>query len=103
MKPATALEKRHMERVAGLSCLVSGKRPVTVHHVTAYADRMGRFSRSHRLIVPLAAEYHLIQHGPRISVEALGHRRFFERYGIDLFAEAQRLWAETEELERRAA
>jgi hypothetical protein len=86
-----------MARVAGLPCLVSGKRPVTVHHVTGYADRMGRFSRSHRLVVPLAAEYHLIQHGPKTSVEALGHRGFFAAYGIDLFAEAERLWAETHE------
>lgn len=97
MKPATALEKRHMARVAGLPCLVSGKRPVTLHHVTGYADRMGRFTRSHKLVVPLAAEYHLIQHGPRVSVEALGHRGFYKRHGIDLLAEAERLWAESEE------
>jgi hypothetical protein len=85
-----------MDRVAGLPCLVSGKRPVTLHHVTGYADRMGRFSRSHRLIVPLAPEYHLIQHGARISVEALGHRKFFDTYGIDLLAEA--LWLEQESI-----
>lgn len=103
MKAATALEKRHIERVAGLPCLVSGKHPVTVHHVTAYADRIGRFSRSPRLVVPLAAEYHLIQHGPRISVEALGHRGFYQRHGIDLFAEAERLWAETLAMESKAA
>jgi len=92
-----------MSRVAGLPCLVSGKRPVTLHHVTGYADRMGRFTRSHRLVVPLAAEYHLIQHGPKISVEALGHRGFYQEWGIDLFAEAERLWAESEALERKAA
>jgi len=103
MKAATALEKRHMARVAGLPCLVSGRRPVTLHHVTGYADRMGRFTRSHRLVVPLAAEYHLIQHGPKISVEALGHRGFFQEWGIDLLAEAERLWAESEALERKAA
>lgn len=90
MTPPTASEKRHMARVAQLPCLVSGRRPVTVHHVTAYADRMGRFSRSHSLIVPLAAEYHLIQCGPE-SVEALGHCGFYARHGVDLFFEAQRL------------
>ena len=62
---------------------------------------MGRFSRSHRLVVPLAPEYHLIQHGPKSSVEALGHRGFFITYGIDLLAEAERLWAESEQ--RKAA
>jgi hypothetical protein len=89
-------EQLHMARVAGLPCLVSGKRPVTLHHVTGYADRMGRFSRSHRLIVPLAPEYHLIQHGPRSSVEALGHRGFYDAYGIDLLAEAR--WLEQESI-----
>ena len=86
-----------MARVAGLPCLVSGRRPVTLHHVTGYADRMGRFSRSHRLVVPLAPEYHLIQHGPKISVEALGHRGFYQEWGIDLLAEAERLWAESQQ------
>lgn len=89
-----------MDRVASLPCLVSGRSPVTLHHVTGYADRMGRFSRSHRLVVPLAPEYHLIQHDPyqTLSVEALGHRGFFQEWGIDLRAEAERLWSETEAL-----
>lgn len=95
-KRPTAAEAAHMDRVAGLPCLVSGKRSVTLHHVTGYADRMGRFSRSHRLIVPLAPEYHLIQHGPKSSVEALGHRGFFAAHGIDLLAEAQ--WLEQESI-----
>ncbi len=84
-----------MARVASLPCLVSGKRPVTLHHVTGYADRPGRFSRSHKLVVPLAPEYHLIQHGPHESVEALGHEGFYKRHGIDLLANAERLWRET--------
>jgi hypothetical protein len=84
-----------MDRVAGLPCIVSGTTPVTLHHVTGYADRMGRFSRSHRLIVPLAPEYHLIQHGPDLSVEALGHRGFYQEWGVDLLAEAKRLEAES--------
>lgn len=92
---ASTAERRHMQRVASLPCLVSSKRDVTLHHVTGYADRMGRFSRSHRLIVPLAAEFHLIQHGPVTSVEALGHRGFYHHWGVDLFAEAQRLEAES--------
>jgi hypothetical protein len=94
MKPTKA-ERAHMDRVAQLPCLVSGERPVTLHHVTGYADRMGRLSRSHRLVVPLAAGFHLIQHGPRESVEALGHRGFYKRHGVDLMAEALRLEAES--------
>ncbi len=94
----TAAERAHMERVAGLPCLVSGKRPVTVHHVSGFADRMGRFARSHRLIVPLAARFHLIQFGPRESVEALGHQGFCRVHGIDLLKEARRLEFESIEL-----
>ena len=92
--PPTKAEKLHMAWVASLPCLVSGQR-ATVHHVTGFADRMGRFARSHRCVVPLAAEYHLIQHGPRMSVEALGHSGFFQEWGIDLLAQAQRLEAES--------
>lgn len=93
----TAAERRHMAWVASLPCLVSGRLPVTIHHVTGHADRMGRFARSHRLVVPLAPEYHLIQHDPKqiMSVEALGHRGFYQEWGIDLLAEAKRLEAES--------
>lgn len=90
----TAAEKRHIARVAAMPCLVSGK-PATVHHVTA-SIHGGRLARSHRRIVPLAPEYHLIQHGPKTSVEALGHGGFFITYGIDLLAEAERIWREAD-------
>jgi hypothetical protein len=91
----SAAERAHMDRVAQLPCLVSGRLPVTLHHVTGYADRMGRAPRSHRRVVPLVPEFHLIQHGPHFSVEALGHRGFYLEHGIDLMAEAIRLEAES--------
>lgn len=100
-KSPTKAERAHMDRVAQMPCLVSGKRPVTLHHVTGYADRMGRFARSHMLVVPLAPEYHLIQHGPYQSVEALGHRGFFKTHGVDLYAVAVQL-AQRSEAERLA-
>lgn len=93
-KPVPAIEKSHMDYVASLPCLVSGASPVTLHHATG-SIYGGRVARSHRCIVPLAARYHLIQHGPRESVEALGHRGFYERYGIDLAAEGHRIWRES--------
>lgn len=95
MKAPSATERKHMERVAQMPCLVCGTPLVTLHHVTGYADRAGRFARSHRWIVPLAPEYHLIQHGPKMSVEALGHRGFYREWGIDLLAVARRLEAES--------
>lgn len=94
-KPPTAAERRHWDRVAQLPCLVCGERPVTLHHVSGYADRIGRLPRSHRLVVPLAARYHLIQHGPYESVEALNHREFFKLHGVDLWHEAKVLEAES--------
>src|SRR5688572_13415450 len=86
--------QRHHDRVAALGCLVSG-RPATLHHVTGYADRPGRFSRDEWLVVPLAPEYHLIQFGPKTSVEALGHQGFYQHYGIDLLEVAMRLAEES--------
>lgn len=90
-----AAERAHMHRVAQLPCLVCGARPVTLHHCTGYADRIGRIARSHKRVVPLCARHHLIQFGPRQSVEALGHRGFYEMHGVDLLAEADSLWRET--------
>lgn len=100
-KPVAA--QRHHARVGSLPCLVSGQYGVTLHHVTAYADRAGRFSRDDWLVVPLAPEYHLIQCGPKTSVEALGHQGFFLKYGVDLLAEAERLRDWSLEQEARAA
>ena len=94
MKLPTAAEKRHMARVASMPCLVCGGQ-ATVHHVTGYADRIGRFSRSHQLVVPLCPYHHQIQWGPYQSVEALGHRGFYQEWGIDLLAEGKRLWSES--------
>ena len=92
------LERFH-DWVAEQGCLVCGEE-ATLHHVTGYADKPGRFSRDEWLVVPLAPRFHLIQHGPRWSVEALGHQGFFHVHGIDLLQEAMRL-AET--WQRRAA
>ncbi len=89
-KAPTADEKRHMAYVASLPCLVCGGRS-TVHHVTGYADRIGRVARAHMRVAPLCPVHHQVQWGPRESVEALGHRGFYETYGIDLMAEAERL------------
>ncbi|WP_158610977.1 hypothetical protein [Aurantiacibacter spongiae] len=82
-----------MERIASIPCLVCGARS-TVHHVTA-GIHGGRVSRRHDRTVPLCPRHHQIQHGPRESVEALGHGGFYREYGIDLMDEAERLWIES--------
>lgn len=91
----TAAEERHMDRVAKRPCLACGAHPVTLHHCTGYADRMGRLPRSHRLVVPLCPRHHLIQHGPHESVEAVGHQGFYRMHGIDLLKEARFLELES--------
>jgi hypothetical protein len=95
--------QRHHDRVAALGCLISGE-PATIHHVTGYADRPGRFTRDDWLVVPLAPRFHQKVFDPKasdpISVEGLGHQGFFLKYKIDLLAEATRL---AEETQRRAA
>lgn len=85
----TAEEARYIEHVAGLGCLICGK-PATVHHVTS--DGFKRIARSHKLVVPLCPVHHLIQWGPKESVEALGHAGFKDRYGVDLYERARELW-----------
>ena len=89
MTRPTAAEKRHMAKVAQMPCLVCGAQ-ATVHHVTAQIEG-GRIPRRHDRVVPLCPRHHQIQHGPLESVEALSHRGFWLRYGIDLLAEAERL------------
>ena len=83
-----------MAHVATLPCLACGAADVTLHHVTATIHG-GRISRSHQRVVPLCPKHHQVQWGPRESVEALGHRGFYLAYGINLLAEAERLWRET--------
>lgn len=101
-KPPTAFEKRVRERIRTEGCLVC-RAPATIHHVTGYADRPGRFSRSESLIVPLCAMHHQKVFDPKasdpVSVEGLSHQGFYTRHGIDLLAEAMRLWDKHSERE----
>ena len=90
-----AIHARHRNFIGSLGCLCCGG-PATIHHVTGYADRIGRFARSEELIVPLCPMHHQKVHDPKasdpVSVEGLSHRGFYEKHGIDLKAEAERLW-----------
>jgi hypothetical protein len=47
------------------------------------------------MVVPLCPVHHQIQHGPKESVEALGHRGFYRTHKIDLLAEAEFLRLES--------
>lgn len=91
--------KLHHDRVAAQGCLVCGQ-AATIHHVTGYADKPGRFSRDEWLVVPLCPIHHQkvfdpLNRDPQ-SVEGLGHQGFFQKYGIDLLAEAMRFAEQTQ-------
>ena len=93
----TVAEKRFHAHVRALPCLVCGAR-ATLHHVTGYADRMGRLPRREDSCVPLCPMHHQAVYDPLASdpqsVERLGHRGFYRKHGIDLMAEAKRIWSE---------
>jgi hypothetical protein len=72
-----------------------------VHHVTS--DGFQRITRSHARVIPLCPRHHLIQHGPRESIEALGHAGFAATYQIAPLAFADALWAISMDAERFAA
>lgn len=100
-KPVAVRE--HHDRVAALGCVVCGG-PATVHHVTGYHDRPGRFSRDEWLVVPLCPPHHQKVFDPKafapISVEGLGHQGFYQEHGVNLLAVAMQL---AEESQRMAA
>lgn len=86
--------KAFRDKIASLGCLVCHA-PATIHHVTGYADRIGRTPRREDRIVPLCPIHHQAVFDPcasaPVSVERLGHRGFYQEHGIDLMAEAERL------------
>ena len=57
MKLTARQRKEHFDHVAKCGCLVCGD-AATIHHVTGHADRIGRFSRSDRLVTPLCPMHH---------------------------------------------
>ena len=89
VKQPTKAERERWTAIIERGCLVCGA-AATIHHVTA-SIHGGRITRRHDRVVGLCPVHHQIQHGPRESVEALGHGGFFRTYGIDLLAEAERL------------
>lgn len=91
----SALEDKHLARVAGLPCCVTGRRPVVVHHLMKAPGK--RCRRDHKWVVPLINDLH--RNESKESVHGLGTEAKFEAHhhlvpGF-LIAEAERLWRET--------
>lgn len=87
-RPPTAEERRHMDLVASLCCLISG-RPAVLHHLMHAPGKERR--RDHRFVVPLAPEFH---NGGDGSVHALGSEKAFEEmWGVDLIGWGITAWS----------
>jgi hypothetical protein len=102
VRQANAAEQRHWQRILEDGCLVCGM-PAEIHHVVS--DGYQRLLRDNRYVAPLCPAHHRLTardpSGIKLSVEELGHLGFYQEYGIDLWAYAQREWLRSEE--RRAA
>lgn len=70
----TELEAKHLARLAAMPCIVTGKRPVEVHHLMTAPDKRTR--RDHRWVVPL---HYLMHRGPA-GVHGLGSEAAFEKH-----------------------
>lgn len=82
-------EKRHIERIAAMPCLVCGQ-AANVHHLMKHPDKIRR--RDHRFVVPLCRDHHQGNEG----VHGLGSEaKFTARWGLDLGMIASRLWKES--------
>ncbi len=88
-KRPTAAEKRHMDRVAALGCVVTRRPDVVLHHIMHMDGKTTR--RDNRFVVPLISELHNMGD---LSVHALGgEEKFKEVHGVDLVAWAREQWA----------
>lgn len=88
---AHGAEKRHVERIAAMPCVVTGSLPVVVHHIMHMKGKLRR--RDHRFIVPLIPELHNMGND---SVHALGgEAAFLKKHRFDLVAWAIKEWEKT--------
>ena len=86
MKPPNAAERRHLDKVRALPCLVCGRWGVHAHHVVS--DGFQRLTKNHMRVVPLCPDCHT--DGPH-AVHKLSHGAFCVLHDVDLMAEAERL------------
>lgn len=72
------VDKKYMAWIASQPGLIDGG-VATVHHVRRFGE-----PKNDRRTIPLEAKYHLIQFGPKDSIEAIGKEEFEFRHGISL-------------------
>ncbi len=97
-----AAEQRHEKRLETLPCFGCGRFGVSCHH-TMLDFPAKRFRRDHRFQLPVCWECH---QGPQ-GIHGIGKEATWlvsiGKTVEDAIEYARRLWAESEQLERRAA
>jgi len=96
-KAPSAAEKRHLDRIGEMACLVC-ERDAVIHHVIS--NGYHRITRSHRLVAPLCVEHH-DERFP-YSIHHLGDREFSIVHGISLYPWAVVEWEKSAKAEREA-
>lgn len=76
---ANKAEREHLDRVAGLGCIVCG-RPAGIHHITTGVG-MGQRA-SHFETIPLCPDHH--QHGGHGVAIHAGKKTWEARFGTEL-------------------
>jgi hypothetical protein len=95
-KPATKEEKRHLERVAQIPCLICNNPYVEIHHVTTlrgYGKKASHFDT-----IPLCAIHHRL--GDRGVAIHSGIKTWEEKHGaqIELLEKTRKLLKEQDSL-----
>lgn len=94
--PSTPDGKAYMAWISSLPCCVTGKRPVTVHHVRRFGSARDDFRT-----VPLIASLHMRGcEKPGLPCVERGKRVFEDRWNIDLEATILRLRAKYEAIQK---
>ena len=92
-KAPTAAERRHLNRIGEMPCLICDA-PAAIHHITS--NGYYRITRTHRLVAPLCERHH--QYGPD-AVHTIGAANFHAMHGIDLYKWASVEWDKSQALE----
>jgi len=74
-----AAEKRHLDRVSALGCIICGDHPAAIHHPRMVCGMSQR--APHWLAIPLCAYHH--QHGGYSEAIHNGQFEFEKKYGTE--------------------
>ena len=81
-KPPTAAQDRYHEECRELGCIISGKKPVHIHHIRKGVLGTGQ-AVNHWRVLPLHYDYHDSEAAGAISLHGTP-KEFTEKYGTEL-------------------